>query len=129
MTPELKAAWLADLRSGKHPQAKGGLRTEDGFCCLGRLCDAAGATWTRVARRGFSFYYCEYGTDSLATEEILNELGISEEIMNVAMTMNDGISLHHYNIELPGFERRVHSFEEIADWLERQGDLTGKPVL
>jgi hypothetical protein len=30
---------LADLRSGKYPQDKGRLRTDQGFCCLGVFCD------------------------------------------------------------------------------------------
>ena len=39
MNPEVKALWVADLRSGKHNQAKRVLNCEDGFCCLGRLTD------------------------------------------------------------------------------------------
>lgn len=40
MNPEIKAAWVKALRSGKYEQATGALRTDEGgFCCLGVLCD------------------------------------------------------------------------------------------
>lgn len=43
MKAELKAKWIAALRSGKYPQARKQLRTVDGrFCCLGVLCEVAG---------------------------------------------------------------------------------------
>lgn len=39
MNPEIKQRWVAALRSGEYPQAKSALRSSDGFCCLGVLCD------------------------------------------------------------------------------------------
>lgn len=41
MKPEIKARWVAALRSGKYEQAYGALRRNVGFCCLGVLCDVA----------------------------------------------------------------------------------------
>lgn len=31
--------WAEALESGRYPQGYGRLRTEDGYCCLGVLCD------------------------------------------------------------------------------------------
>jgi hypothetical protein len=39
MDKELKVKWLAALRSGDYPQGQGTLRSTEGFCCLGVLCD------------------------------------------------------------------------------------------
>jgi hypothetical protein len=44
MKAEIKAEWLAALRSGKYQQTVGRLRRSDscapaGYCCLGVLCD------------------------------------------------------------------------------------------
>jgi len=39
MRPEIKAAWIAALRSGKYKKTVGDLRNPNGFCCLGVLCD------------------------------------------------------------------------------------------
>ena len=48
MNPEVKALWLAALRSGDYTQGTGRLHTRyaddsttDEFCCLGVLCDLA----------------------------------------------------------------------------------------
>lgn len=47
MDADLKAKWVAALRSGEYQQTTGALRKEGGYCCLGVLCDVAGATWSR----------------------------------------------------------------------------------
>jgi hypothetical protein len=39
MNAEIKARWIAALLSGEYEQAVGALRTADGYCCLGVLCD------------------------------------------------------------------------------------------
>lgn len=39
MNSELKAKWVAALRDPRRKQGNGWLRTEDGMCCLGVLCD------------------------------------------------------------------------------------------
>lgn len=36
---EFLKKWTAELRSGNRKQAKGYLRTAEGFCCLGVACD------------------------------------------------------------------------------------------
>lgn len=41
MNPEVKALWLAALRSGEYQQDVGFLKTEHGFCPLGVLCEIA----------------------------------------------------------------------------------------
>lgn len=39
MDPEVKARWVAALRSGEYKQTKRALRLDGGHCCLGVLCD------------------------------------------------------------------------------------------
>ena len=41
MNAQIKAAWIAALRSGEYKQGQGRLRFGDEFCCLGVLCDLA----------------------------------------------------------------------------------------
>jgi hypothetical protein len=42
MNPEIKAKWVAALRSGEYKQGRSKLRDEhDNYCCLGVLCDLA----------------------------------------------------------------------------------------
>ena len=39
MNPQVKEKWLTALRSGKYKQTRKILRGNEGFCCLGVLCD------------------------------------------------------------------------------------------
>jgi hypothetical protein len=39
MNAEVKERWLNALRSGEYKQTAFKLKTNDGFCCLGVLCD------------------------------------------------------------------------------------------
>jgi hypothetical protein len=41
MDTKVKALWTAALRSGEYEQTKGYLRTDEGYCCLGVLCEIA----------------------------------------------------------------------------------------
>lgn len=50
MNPEVKAKWVAALRSGEYKQTKDRLKDGSGHCCLGVLCDIfakeRGKPWT-----------------------------------------------------------------------------------
>jgi hypothetical protein len=39
MNPEIKEKWIEALQSGEYKQGQNSLKTDDGFCCLGVLCD------------------------------------------------------------------------------------------
>jgi len=39
MNPEIKQKWVDALRSGKYDQGSEKLRSHQGYCCLGVLCD------------------------------------------------------------------------------------------
>jgi hypothetical protein len=39
MNPEVKARWVAALRSGEYQQTRGRLYRDGAMCCLGVLCD------------------------------------------------------------------------------------------
>lgn len=42
MKPKIKRQWVDALRSGEYEQgARGTLKSESGYCCLGVLCDLA----------------------------------------------------------------------------------------
>lgn len=60
MNPEVKALWVADLRSGKHKQAQGVLRRDDAFCCLGRLCDLHQQAHPNIVWSNHPNCYSEY---------------------------------------------------------------------
>lgn len=41
MKKQVKDKWVAALLGGEYKQTRGYLRTSEGFCCLGVLCDLA----------------------------------------------------------------------------------------
>ena len=101
---QLKAAWIAALRSGKYEQGKGRLRTnEDKFCCLGVLCDIVDNTkwkWGGVCNRSHL-----YENDIALLPSSLNKILFTdiELIRQQTLTsMNDS----------------GKSFKEIADYIE-----------
>jgi hypothetical protein len=42
MNPQIKQKWVSALRSGEYQQTQRRLHDENGFCCLGVLCDLYG---------------------------------------------------------------------------------------
>ena len=59
MDPEMKARWIAALRSGKFQQGQKALREGDGLCCLGVICELlveSGDLTRQLARDGVQHY-------------------------------------------------------------------------
>lgn len=50
--------WVNELKSGDYDQDTSYLKTDDGYCCLGVLCDIEGVEWseeTKGGERGYMF--------------------------------------------------------------------------
>lgn len=65
MDKELKAKWVAALRSGQYKQGTKALRIGDNYCCLGVLCDVVGVNWESTAhlvRSAEETHYTAVGT-------------------------------------------------------------------
>lgn len=111
MNQEVKAKWLAALRSGEFEQGKRFLRVEDRFCCLGVLCHLAveeGVAPASIPEAGRAVW--SYGalekSGTLPAEVIAwADIGSSDPFAGAVRltTANDGGS----------------TFEEIADMIER----------
>lgn len=118
MKPEVKAQWVAALRSGEYKQGRTQLHTEDGcFCCLGVLCDLGvktGALEPPTLSRGLlaSYGYGRERSHYKLPLEIREWAGLPEY---------PGVTLAGENRDLAGindFDRKP--FSEIADLIEAQ---------
>lgn len=100
MNPEIKAKWIEALRSGKYQQTAGTLRNNDGFCCLGVLCDVMGSTWDEhgTAESPDGRFRSAY----LLAHELKDAIGLSDFRQSILFEMNDC----------------GKSFPEIADYIE-----------
>lgn len=126
MDIQLKAKWIAALRSGEFKQAQGELHDarNDSYCCLGVLCKAVGAEWT-------SFEKELWGHDGLyrvmrehvpvKDGELLGDTDGEEleETTCVKFGIPDQTIFIHMNDGNTKLDIKPHSFAEIADYIEK----------
>lgn len=105
ITAEQKRVWLEALRSGQYKQGRYFLRTGNSYCCLGVACEVFGPGFKgsgdnpyRAVDTGAAGLW--YG----------NASGPQQRVMGQAAVLNDELA----------------SFEEIADYLEANLDVTEK---
>jgi hypothetical protein len=93
-TPEERRAhWVTKLRSGEYEQITGFLRTENGNCCLGVLCDIASpGRWQTGTHADvvFNFVFGASNYDTLPPDSILAEVGIDQDMADDLAQANDG---------------------------------------
>lgn len=101
--------WLSALRSGEYQQTKGGLHDENGFCCLGVLCDLYGkennVEWTLS---GFNNAYEFQDKESHLPSSVMEWAGVGDQNPDI----NNGTET------LAGLNDSGCTFEEIAHIIE-----------
>lgn len=74
MNPEVKAKWIAALRSEKYPQTTELLRDCQGYCCLGVLTDLylqeRNEDWGQDVIEGVTYYHFDYDGNNLSAPVI-----------------------------------------------------------
>lgn len=94
MSPELKSAWVAALRSGEYKQCTGQFQEGNCYCCLGVLCLAA-------------------------QKPIQGDLGDNYEFVRQALNASSPQIPNDPVVILTGLnDTRRMKFPEIADWIE-----------
>jgi len=113
MNPELKAKWIAALRSGDYRQGRGMLKSvyrEDTYCCLGVLCDVSGmGRWVHKDDDGLKSTYYEYHSHCSGGRlpwGMGSDIGLPAESQELLISMNDT-------------DEHQKSFDEIADYIEK----------
>lgn len=104
--------WVAALRSGKYEQTREVLHDNQGFCCLGVICDVLSPnSWGDPDwdNRAYEFRTNEFGCEDDGVIDypppgMLEMLGIHDDFGNMLVRLNDE---EHYN------------FSQIADVIER----------
>jgi hypothetical protein len=115
MNPEVKAKWLAALRSRKYKQGKDTLHAGDRFCCLGVLCDISDlGIWDLP---GTSEELLSDGRDYKVTG---NPGGATKFSVYKWAGLNMHDSLHRKAIcHLSRMNDTGKKFYQIARWIER----------
>jgi hypothetical protein len=113
MNPEIKARWVAALRSGEYKQTTGKLRDGDAFCCLGVLCNLHAMAHPEIAANEFdSDSYL--GDTALARKPVLDWAGLSHRLGATDININGHIAA------LTEHNDNGATFAEIADAIEEQ---------
>lgn len=110
MDAELKAKWVAALRSGRYRQTVSTLERLDeagevvGNCCLGVLCREAGVPETD-SFRGSGGYVTFDGRGGWLSPRLLERFDITGPEQDQLATMNDSGN---------------YDFDQIADYIEKE---------
>lgn len=95
-------AWTAALRSGNYTQIQGKLRSDDGYCCLGVLCEIVSPElWDYDAESEEPFMH--WGRIDSPANDILDKVGLINSDTYDLIALNDDDKL---------------SFPEIADFID-----------
>ena len=112
------------LRSGEYEQARGELRYDDKYCCLGVACDIYHNHHPNICQWEQSEFFSMFtqgnaGTYSVSLPNAVNEwFGLGHDLEKDLVNRNDGRC---------GFDQ--HNFEEIADFLEEVIYESTDPVM
>lgn len=112
MNPELKAKWVAALRSGKYEQGHEYLNKDGKFCCLGVLCDVAGLHWAEATPIVGKIPEGQEA-DSVLEKPLRNKFGLSKSVHDDLWHANDGAGRPN------GRVARQLNFTQLADKIER----------
>jgi hypothetical protein len=125
MKADIKAKWVADLRSGKFPQTDNCLRNSYGFCCLGVLCDLYSRETGEEWETGFSNQFSMHGNDNVLPLEVRVWADLPHEhgaYVTAAKCYDEGEDTKVYSTpsltELN--DQWQYDFKQIADVIEEQ---------
>lgn len=129
MNPEIKAQWVAALRSGEYEQGKRALSVNNQYCCLGVLCDLAEkagvveSTTDTIEDPTDPFgdhrvpvkFYGRNSASSFLPKEVVDWSEADDGIVDVS-TPDGHFGLHILNDQ-------GNTFAEIADFIEQDTEL------
>jgi hypothetical protein len=124
MKADIKAKWLAALRSGQYEQTDKVLRNNEGVCCLGVLCDLY------AQETGMEWFhnnddYSMHGADSVLPLEVRRWADLPHE--NGAFVMvsrhydeGENTTVANYPSLTELNDNWMYDFHQIADVIEEQ---------
>jgi len=126
MKADVKAEWVAALRSGDYKQGKSYLHRAiaapagETYCCLGVLSELAyrkGVVDRRLGPDGTLFVYGEEST-GLLPPEVATWAGLDDNSWPSTVMLNGYVSPRNENHSLVGLNDDGRPFSEIADIIE-----------
>ena len=130
MNPEVKQKWIDALRSGKYEQGSEKLRSQQGYCCLGVLCDLyAQEHETQWEFRGneetnlqlMDYWYFEDQSEFLPDSvKEWAELPVGNPSVRVDVSEEDDENDWFYKDEIANLNDSGYTFNELSNVIEQQ---------
>ena len=114
MNKEIKKKWIAALRSGDYKQTSFRLHGNDGFCCLGVLCDIAEKEGICTSLKDHFGHVSYDETERILPNSVIQWSGASSHDPEVRDAAGDLSTLIEMN------DRVDLGFKGIADVIEAQ---------
>ena len=109
MKKAIAMKWIQALRSGKYAQTQGVLKDDDGFCCLGVLCDIS-----KKGKWSDAGYYIDSEFD--LPYEVMDWAGMKD---NVGNEFSYGREKMKMTLPMLNDDEKL-SFNQIANFIERR---------
>lgn len=118
MKPEIKAKWAKALRSGEYSQGRLSLRSSEGFCCLGVLCDLHSQETGVPFNIDYNYRWNYRGERKILPEEVMDWAGLKSNNPKLSRPYLTPAGRHAES--LAEMNDNQATFEEIADVIEGQ---------
>jgi uncharacterized protein YeaC (DUF1315 family) len=130
MNPEIKQKWVDALRSGKYDQGSEKLRSYQGYCCLGVLCDLyaqeQNVEWEfrgvdEDDRQVLEYWYFD-GEGEFLPKSVREWAGlsISSPQVRVDVTEDDDEDDWFYNDDIANLNDTGYTFNDLAKMIQEQ---------
>lgn len=117
MNADVKARWLAALRSGEYQQGQDALRLNGKFCCLGVLCDLAAKDGVGKWDLSLHFNDGDSVADDVPTDKVREWAGLDQ--VNPQLNIPDVDGCERF-APIADLNDSGLSFAQLADEIERQ---------
>ena len=129
MNTEVKQKWIDALRSGKYEQGSEKLRSAQGYCCLGVLCDLyskeQSVEWDFRGDNDYlqptDYWYFEDQSEFLP-DSVRDWAGlpVGNPNVRVDVTAEDDEDDWFYNDEIANLNDSGYTFNELSKLIEQQ---------
>lgn len=129
MNPQVKEKWVNALRSGEYEQGTEKLRSVNGYCCLGVLCDLyskeKGTEWKFRGNEETNLQPMDYwyfdGESEFLPETVKEWAGFDIKSPTVRVDVEeDGEDPWFYNDSIADLNDSGYTFTAIANLIEQQ---------
>ena len=120
MKREWADKWIAALESGKYPKGSGYLKRDGKYCCLGVLCELAGAEERPGDLDGIVAFGPDSSDDVYLPEAVM--VGVGMRTNQGVCPVNDPTELNAKRLRLTNLNDRSPTWEPVIEAIRKYAD-------